>query len=404
MSATAYPRRFGALFIYLLLEGASSLFFQITITIYGVYYAAALGLDPFQIVLVATTFETTIFLFEIPTGIVADLYSRRLSIIIGLVLLGVGLLIEGVFPFFSAILLAQVIAGIGATFISGATQAWIADEIGAARAGSAFARAAQMRAVGSIIGIIVSGLLASVSLRLPFLAAGACLVGLALFMLLFMPETGFKRSKPATWRALFRTLGAGLRLIRGHQVLLLILLIEFIFAFHSEGFDQLWQKHVLDTFTLPLIDGMPAVTWFSIIALGASILSIGLNEIVRRHVNLGDSAAAGRALRLAYGLIAMGIMAFALAGNFYLAVVSFWLVNALCAAARPISEAWLNQQLEPETRATMFSVYGQVNAIGEITGGPPIGMIGSLLSLRAALAACGAILLLSLPLFNRQRN
>ena len=38
---------------------------------------------PLQLVLVGTTLELACFLFEIPTGIVADLYSRRLSVVIG---------------------------------------------------------------------------------------------------------------------------------------------------------------------------------------------------------------------------------------------------------------------------------------------------------------------------------
>ncbi|HEX2621018.1 MAG TPA: hypothetical protein VHL11_12745, partial [Phototrophicaceae bacterium] len=79
--------------IYLLLEGASALFLQLTLTIYVVYYSTVVGLDPLQIVLVGTVFETTIFLFELPTGILADHYSRRLSIIIGVGLTGFALLI-----------------------------------------------------------------------------------------------------------------------------------------------------------------------------------------------------------------------------------------------------------------------------------------------------------------------
>ncbi|MFN8564067.1 MAG: hypothetical protein U0703_21170 [Anaerolineae bacterium] len=116
-------RRFDALPIYLMLEGASALVIQLVVTIYVVYYAQTVGLDALQIVLIGTAFEGTIFLFEIPTGVVADVYSRRLSVIVGVALTGVALLVEGLIPQFGAILLAEVVAGIGATFMSGATEA-----------------------------------------------------------------------------------------------------------------------------------------------------------------------------------------------------------------------------------------------------------------------------------------
>ena len=78
-----------------------------------VYYVKDVGLSPLQMVLVGTTLEVACFLFEVPTGIVADLYSRRLSIIIGFTLIGAGFLLQGLVPAFIAILAAQVLWGIG---------------------------------------------------------------------------------------------------------------------------------------------------------------------------------------------------------------------------------------------------------------------------------------------------
>ncbi len=78
--------------VYLLFSGATALFSTLVFTLNLVYQATVVGLSPFQLVLVGTVLEATCFLFEVPTGIVADLYSRRLSIIIGFVLIGTGFL------------------------------------------------------------------------------------------------------------------------------------------------------------------------------------------------------------------------------------------------------------------------------------------------------------------------
>ncbi len=72
----------------------------------SLYEATLAGLAAFQLVLVGTTLGISAFVFEIPTGIVADVYSRCTSIIIGYLLMGVGFLVEGLFPMFLPIPLA----------------------------------------------------------------------------------------------------------------------------------------------------------------------------------------------------------------------------------------------------------------------------------------------------------
>ena len=91
--------------------------------------------------------------FEVPTGIVADVFSRRLSIILGRLLLAVAFVFEGSVPVFAAILLAEVVRVVGETFLSGASQAWLAGEVGEARVGAIFLRAAQLRRVAGPLAI-----------------------------------------------------------------------------------------------------------------------------------------------------------------------------------------------------------------------------------------------------------
>jgi DHA3 family tetracycline resistance protein-like MFS transporter len=396
MFANQRRRRFSALTLYLVLEGVSALLFQAIVTIYVVYYARTAQLDALQIVLVGTVFEATIFLFEIPTGVVADVYSRRRSVIIGVALTGLALLVEGAIPRFSAILLAEIVAGIGATFLSGATEAWIADEIGEARAAQAFVRAAQVRLLAGMAGIVVSVALASAALSLPILAAGGLFLLLALFLALFMPEDGFRPLPAAerqSWRVMVGTLRASLKLIRLRPALVFILAAGVAFAFHSEGFDHLWQKFLLDDFTLPALGALDPVVWFGVIGLGANALGLLASEIARRRLRRHT---APRLLLLIYALQSAAILAFSAAGSFWLALAAYWVIMALRSAAEPLNTAWLNRQLDPSTRATMFSVAGQVGALGEIAGGPPVGLVARAFSLRAALGATGAVLALAL--------
>ncbi len=78
-----------------------------------VYFVTVAHLNPLQLVLVGTSMELSIFVFEIPTGVVADTISRRLSVIIGVFIIGVGTFLMGFIPQFLPILVAQIDLGFG---------------------------------------------------------------------------------------------------------------------------------------------------------------------------------------------------------------------------------------------------------------------------------------------------
>jgi DHA3 family tetracycline resistance protein-like MFS transporter len=390
--------------VFLLMEGATSLFFALIFTVNMVYQVTVVHLNPLQLVLVGTLLETIVFIFEIPTGIVADVYSRRLSIIIGLLLIGFGFAIEGLFPVFGAVLLAQILWGLGATFTSGATQAWISDEVGEKRAGKAFIRGAQMGQIGGLIGIGASVLLGSIQIQIPIVLSGILFVLLGSVLIVIMPETGFAptpREDRNTWQTMGHTLRGGIRLARLRPILLTLLGISAVFGLYSEGVDRLWTAHLLEDFTFPTLGGLKPVVWFGIINVVSMLLSIVATEILRRRVNTNDEKLVARVLIGINAATVVGILVFALTGWFGVALSALWMVQVLRGAANPLFNAWLNQHLESSVRATMFSMTSQLNAIGQIVGGPVVGYIGTAGSLRAALTTSGLILTPVLWLFAR---
>jgi DHA3 family tetracycline resistance protein-like MFS transporter len=206
--------------VYLFSEFAVALLFSMMFTVDGVYQVSMVGLNALQLVLVGTTLEVAAFIFEVPTGVVADVFSRRLSIIIGMFVMGLGFIVEGSFPFFAPILLAQVLWALGYTFTSGATEAWIADEVGEARAGQAFLRAGQIGAIGSLIGIVPGILIGLLGANIPIVLGGALLMALGVVLIVIMPETGFKptpREDRNTFQSMVHTFKSGLRVVRASQ-------------------------------------------------------------------------------------------------------------------------------------------------------------------------------------------
>src|SRR5688572_281301 len=223
-------------------------------TTQAIYYVNTVGMDPLQLVLVGTLLEATCFIFEVPTGVVADTYSRRLSVIIGVFLLGIGFALEGLLPFFGAILAAQVVTGIGYTFTSGATQAWLADEVGEENIGPVFLRASQVGRVGTFAGILLGVGLASIWINLTLITGGLLLIGLGVILVLVMQEHGFKpapREERTSWQAMRGTFTDGLKMVRGRPVLMTLLAVELFVGMASEGFDRLGEAHLLTNFQFP---------------------------------------------------------------------------------------------------------------------------------------------------------
>jgi len=361
----------------------------------AVYYIQTIGMNPLQLVLIGTTIEVTIFLCEIPTGVVADTFSRKYSVIIGFFLCGVCFVLEGLLPFFLAIVLAEVIRGLGETFISGALDAWIVDEVGLEKVGQAFLRGSQVGQVSGVLGTFAAAGLSLIALNLPVLIGGIALIGLAIFLLFSMPENGFKplpRGERNSWQAMGHTFGAGLKVVRSSRLVLTILLIGIVFGTFSEGYDRLWEARFLKGFTFPNLWGLNAVGWFALFGLVGMFLSMLVTEVLRRKLDTSDHTLVARALLIINALLIGSIAAFALAGNLWIVVGAFWVLSLLRSINGPLYSIWLNQNIDSTSRATVLSMGSQFDALGQLIGGPIIGLVATNFSIPAGLLVSGVIL------------
>ena len=100
-------RRLNPFVVYWILGGGITLANSMMFVMLSVYYVTVVGMNPLQLVLVGTVLEATVLLFELPTGVVADTYSRRLSVILAMFTMGVGWLLEGSIALFATIYLVK---------------------------------------------------------------------------------------------------------------------------------------------------------------------------------------------------------------------------------------------------------------------------------------------------------
>jgi DHA3 family tetracycline resistance protein-like MFS transporter len=390
--------------LYIRLRFFSALVFSLIVTINLVYQATVVGLNPLQLVLVGTLLEAVCFIFEIPTGIVADLYSRKLSVIIGIFLMGIGFILEGSIPTFIAVLLAQVIWGIGATFVSGAREAWIADEVGEVEAGKAFMRGQKANQAGAFCGILLSMLLAQIDIRLPIVIGGIFYCVQAIYLQLFMPEHNFFPTpirRRETFGAMKTTFVRGLKVVRASRALRAFVVIGAVFGIFSEGFDRLWTPFLINDFSFPIFWNLQPVIWFGIISLIATVMATVFVGIVDGRTDTSERGSLLRSLILINVLLPVAVLVFAVSGNFMFAAAAYCFAFMLKEGIGPLSDAWVNHQLEPQVRATVFSFCSQMNSFGQVVGGPVLGAIATVVSLRIGLEVSAAVLIPALLLYGQ---
>lgn len=382
---------------YYWFEGSWSLLNSVAFTLALLYQVQVVGLNPLQLIVVGTVMEATCFLFEIPTGVVADLYSRRRSALIGAFVVGLGILIQGIWPSFWPIVAAQVVWGIGWTFVSGAVDAWITDEVGENAVQPLFTRMQQQHLALTVVGTLLAGAFGLVSLQLPIIVAGAGFLVLGLGMAVVMPETGFHpvpRQERETWSHLKGTFVTGLSSARRPGVVRSFLVIAVLTGISSEVFDRLWTARVVDAFTLPTVFGVsdPAI-WFTAFALIGSTLaliaSLAANRLAAKRLNALHPAQLLAALLL---IQVAGIVGFALGGSLWPALAAMWVRDSARAIAAPVQAAWLNRGVESQTRATTLSLTSQADAIGQVAGGPPLGVLATRTSIPVALLVSAGVL------------
>ena len=395
-------QRLDAFAVYIILQVSASLLFSLIFTVNMVYHVTVVGLSPLQLVLVGTILEATVFLFEVPTGVLADVKSRRLSVIIGYLVIGLGFIIEGTLPFFWSVALAQIVWGFGYTFTSGATQAWVVDEVGEERAGEAFLRGAQAGQVGNLAAIPIGIALGTISPALPIRIAGGLMIAMAAFLALAMTEEGFSpapRVDQSFWGPMVKTMADARQMVGRQPLLLTVLAIGWFYGLYSEGFDRLWTPHLLENFSAPLVEGLDPVIWLGVVRAILLLICLGATEVARRRVDISRSAPLARALMGNAGGIVLALAGFGLTRSFWLALALYWAIGTLRSVRQPLHAAWFSQRIDdPRVRATMFSVSGQVDAVGQIAGGPAVGAIGNR-SMRAALVTSALLLTPVLPLY-----
>jgi len=354
------------------------------------------GLDLFQISLILAIFQISIFLFEVPTGAIADLYGRKLSFLLSCLTRLAAFLLYSVAEGFTACAIAEVIDAVGVTLASGAIDAWAVDGVRAEGdqrpVDRMFARAQAIIRAAMVLGGLACGYLADrFGLVVPWLVAASFFAFAFVIGVVAMDDDRAARrlSRRATRASLATIVTGGLVAVRDHAVLRALCLLTLLTAFAMMPVIMFWPPH-LDAIAG---GGFWLLGWvwalFNVAAVVGALLVTPLLRRLRRE-------------RLLFGLMvwrAVFLAAAALAATLVPVLWFLILYEVGLAARQPVVAAWLNEHVGAELRATVLSVEGMAFTLGGSLGLFSLGLVARGYGIPAAWLVCAAICLAIAPLY-----
>ena len=183
---------------YLLLRTVSAFGISLIAATY-VTFLMGRGLNLFQVNLVNFAFYGTLFIFEIPTGAFADIFGRKWSFVLSCILFSVGMFLYAAAHSFWGFVVAESVAAIGATFASGAFQAWLVDRLRhqgySGPLGKIFAREQQIRNGVGIVAAMLGAYAAERNSSLPWFCGGCMFLMAGTLAVIYMKEEQFVHKK-----------------------------------------------------------------------------------------------------------------------------------------------------------------------------------------------------------------
>jgi MFS family permease len=338
--------------------------------------------------------------FEVPTGVVADAMGRRASYLLGAATLFASTLFyllmwqtSGPFLAWAA---ASVLLGLGFTFFSGATEAWLVDGLNATgyegSLESAFARGQVATGVAMLTGTIAGGVLAQVTnLGLPYVLRAAMLVLTFAVAWRSMHDVGFVPQRGASitheMRAIVRSsLDHG---FRNPPVRWLMLAAPFSFGVTVYGFYAA-QPYLLELYgdsEAYIVAALSAALVAGAQILGG-VLAPRVARVFRRRMSL----------LLAGSLLTAGSVALlGLAPGFWVAVGLLALWATVFAMIVPVRQAFLNGLIPSAQRATVLSSDNLLGAAGGVVAQPGLGKVADAWSYGTSYVVSAGVELLALP-------
>ena len=350
-------------------------------------------------------FTAGMVLFEVPTGVVADAAGRRISFILGAVtLLITTVAYLGLWWVEADVVwwvLVSMLIGLGFTFFSGATEAWLIDALEATgfdgAVESVFGRGQVVSGFATLVGTILGGFLAQVSLGVPYVMRSVLLVLVIIAAYLRMHDIGYTPVKGQSIKEEMTTiLRASVKHGFGNPPIRMFLLgAPFamgigIWVFYA------FQPYLLQLFgdeTAFYLSGIAAAIFATAQMVGGASVNLVRKFVRSRTAVISAEIALGSMAIVGVGLAELLDIPI----GFWVAIILLTLVATLWSLSGPMQQAYMNEIIPSEQRATVLSFSSLMGSAGGVVAQPALGKVADVWSLGVGYIVAGSLYAIRLP-------
>jgi len=374
--------------LFILQRGMISFAMTMMMTSAIVYRIDDAKLVPYQLILLGTALEIAVIFFEVPTGIVADKYSRKLSVVLGFFIIGLGFLIEVSSLKFIWIFISQIVWGFGYTFISGALDAWISDETQNEHIEMTYIKGNSVSKWMTILGIFGALGFGIIDIRLPMIISAFIYILMSIFLIFVMKEHVILEKSTHSMIHQFKL---GIKHIIKHPLLRIFVITAFLLGLYSEGIDRLEELMILDQTTKTFLSDLPTIYIVSIMHMVVAILGVIMLFIIKKNVDAGLKTYHWFFILLIF--MSLGLFIFAYVDQAWIAIFGFLFFRMTRQGLDPLYTSIQAREIPSNIKATVMSTFGQIDGIGQIASGIIMTTLALFLGTKSILTVTALILL-----------
>ena len=359
------------------------------------------GLSNAQAFAANAFFTGGLVLFEIPTGVTADVRGRRFSYLLGTLTLTLStflyLLMWRITAPFWAWALSSMLLGLGFTFFSGAVQAWLVDALTASgfkgHLDAVFAKGEIVEGVAMLTGSVAGGYLAqATNLAVPYVIRVIVLALTFVFAFLLMHDIGFTpKNAESPLREVKKVLAGSIAYGLGYAPVRWVMLASAftdgvsIYAFYA------MQPYLLQLYGDPNAYGIAGLAAAIVggAQIGGGLLVPRLRRIFKRRTSL---------LLMATMISAVVLAAVGLIPRFWNAILLLAIWGLVFATVMPVRQAFVNRLIPSEQRATVLSFDSLMGSAGGVAFQPLLGRAADAWGYPVSYLWSAAIQALAVPL------
>lgn len=347
------------------------------------------GLSLTQVLLLQSYFSILIILLEVPTGVIADKYSRRLSLILSTITITIGAFIYSASSTFTTFLVAETFWAFGCSFLSGADTALLYDTLKELKKEKEYkkiqGKGYYYTLIAGGLSAVVGGFIAKYSLRMTWLITAIMMLGLIFLAFRFREPQRFckDQERPKYWDLIFQSL----KFITKHRLVRWYLLFFSFIGFSTYlifwASQPYMQKSGLDIAYFGLV-----FFFFNIVAAVSSRFSHRIESYLGVRKTL-------------YILAAMITIPFFFLGGmtFRLSFLILAIYQIIRGVSSTISEDMILKYTYSDKRATVMSLKNLITRVIDASMMPFFGVITDMYSINTALMLSGAFFLVAMIIF-----